>query len=63
VQDIMIIEHLISTNLSQNIIIFLDIFLIFYIIKFQNHGSEHDHGIVWIKNAPIYGVHTNEQIE
>jgi hypothetical protein len=29
-------------------------------MEFQNCGSEHDHGILWIKNAPMYGVHTNE---
>jgi hypothetical protein len=35
----------------------------FFIIEFQNHGNEHDHGFLWIKNAPMYGVHTNEEIE
>jgi hypothetical protein len=38
-------------------------FWFFFIIKFQNHGSEHDHGLLWEKNAPMYGVHTNEEIE
>ncbi len=61
--DIMVIEHIIFANLSQNIIIFLGIFLIFFITKFQNYGSEHDHGLLWIKNAPMYGMHTNEEIE
>jgi hypothetical protein len=41
----------------------LDIFLIFFIIEFKNCGSKHDHGLLWIKNAPMYGVHTNEKIE
>jgi hypothetical protein len=59
----MIIEHLVSTNLLHKIITFLGIFLIFFVTKFQNHGSEHCHGLLWIKNAPMYGVHTNEKIE
>jgi hypothetical protein len=25
--------------------------------------SEYDHGLLWIKNAPMYGMHTNEKIE
>jgi hypothetical protein len=59
----MIIKHIVFTNLSHKIIIFLGIFLICLITKFQNRGSEHDHGLLWIKNAPLYGVHTNEKIE
>jgi hypothetical protein len=35
----------------------------FLITEFQNHGIEHDHGILWIKNAPMYGMHTNQQIK
>ena len=35
----------------------------FYITEFQNRGSEHDHGLLWIKDAPIYGTNTNEEIE
>jgi hypothetical protein len=34
-----------------------------FIAEFQNHGSEHDHGLLWIKNALMYGMHTNEKIE
>jgi hypothetical protein len=34
-----------------------------FVTKFQNHGSEHDHGLLWIKDAPIYGINTNEKIE
>ncbi len=59
----MIIKHLVYVNLSHKLIIFLGIFLIFFVTKFQNRGSEHDHGLLWIKNAPMYGVHTNEKIE
>ncbi len=35
----------------------------FFVTEFQNHRSEHDHGLLWIKRAPMYGVHTNEEIE
>ncbi len=35
----------------------------FYVTKFQNCGSKHDHGLLWIKNAPMYGVQINEKIE
>ncbi len=59
----MIIKHLVFVNLSQNIIFKKHIFEFFLVTKFQNHGSEHDHGFLWIKNAPMYGVHTNEEIE
>jgi len=61
VQDMMIIEHLVSTNLSQKITFLLGIFL--FIPKFQNHGNKHDHGLLWIKNAPMYEVHTNQEIK
>jgi len=42
---------------------FLGGFFFFFITEFQDCGSEHDHGLLWIKNAPIYGMHTNEKIE
>jgi len=54
----MIIKHFVSTNLLQNINIFLGIYiyiyiyiiiLIFFVTEFQNHGNEHDHGLLWIK--------------
>ncbi len=62
-QDITIIKHLTFANLL-NIIIFLGIYIYFKIvIEFQNCESEHNHGLLWIKNAPMYGVHTNEEIE
>ncbi len=34
----------------------------FFVVEFQNHGSEHDHGLLWIKDAPIYGIN-NEKIK
>jgi len=63
VQDIMIIEHLVFSNLSQKTIIFLGIFLIFFVIEFPNCGNEHNHELLWIKNAPMSGMHINEKIE
>jgi len=62
VQDIMI-KHFVFANLSQKIIIFWVYIYIYFVIKFQNHGSLHDHGLLSIKNALVYGVHTNEKIE
>ncbi len=40
--------------------IFKQVYDFFFVTKFQNHGSEHDHGLLWIKDAPIYGINTNE---
>ncbi len=35
----------------------------YFIIDFENKGSEHDHGLLWIKNGPTYGVDNNEIIK
>jgi hypothetical protein len=35
----------------------------FFVTKFQNHGSEHDHGLLWVVNAPTYGLDSNKIIE
>jgi hypothetical protein len=35
----------------------------YFVTEFQNRRSEHDHGLLWIKDAPIYGVDSNETIE
>ena len=35
----------------------------FFDTKFQNKGNEHDHGILWIENAPIYGQDPTTAIE
>ena len=32
----------------------------FYLTEFKNRGSEHDHGLLWIKDALVYGTNTNE---
>jgi hypothetical protein len=35
----------------------------YFVTEFQNHGNEHNHGLLWIKDALMYGMHTNEEIE
>ncbi len=35
----------------------------FFVTKLQARGSEHDHGFLWIKDAPIYGINNNDEIE
>jgi hypothetical protein len=32
---------------------------LFFVAKFQNHGNEHDHGLLWVANAPKYGLNFN----
>ncbi len=34
----------------------------YFVIEFQNKGSEHDHGLLWINDASNYGVDNNETI-
>jgi len=64
VQDIMIIKHyMFSHIIQQRPIYFWTSVWLFFVIEFQNCGSEHDHGLLWIKDAPIYGINTNEEIE
>jgi hypothetical protein len=49
---------------KQRPIYFLISLWIFFVKKIQNHGYEHDHGLLWIKDAPIYGIILkNEEIE
>jgi len=38
-------------------------FFVFLVIEFQNFGKKHDHRFLSIKNAPMYEVYTNEEIE
>ena len=35
----------------------------YFVTEFQNRGSEHDHGLLWIQDAPIYGKNNNLEIE
>ncbi len=34
----------------------------FYRVEFQQRGSPHIHSLLWIKNAPLYEVDTNDKI-
>ncbi|MCO5597546.1 hypothetical protein L7F22_051624 [Adiantum nelumboides] len=34
----------------------------FFVIEFQQQGSQHDHGLLWIKDAPIFGVSLDDEI-
>jgi hypothetical protein len=49
--------------MKKNHYLFGDISNFYFVTEFQNHGNEHDHGILWIKDALMYKVHTNEEIE
>jgi hypothetical protein len=35
----------------------------FFVIIFQNHGSKHDHGLLWVVNASTYVFDFNKIIE
>lgn len=35
----------------------------YFVTEFQNRGTEHEHGLLWIENAPIYGKESNSEIE
>jgi hypothetical protein len=37
--------------------------LIIFYYRIQHRGSEYDHGLLWIENAPIYGFAPNATIE
>jgi hypothetical protein len=34
----------------------------YFVTEFQNRGSEHDHALLWIEGAPVYGNDNNSQI-
>jgi hypothetical protein len=36
---------------------------LFFVIKFQSRGNEHNHGLLWIKDAPKYGIDSNDKIK
>jgi len=43
--------------------IFGHLLYFFFDIKFQSCGSQHDHGLLWVANAPIYSLDSNNAIE
>ncbi len=59
-------DHKISylcTLFNRNPFIFRKVCDFFFVTEFQNCGNEHDHGLLWIKDAPIYGINTNKVFE
>jgi hypothetical protein len=34
-----------------------------FVTKFQNHCYEYEHHLLWIIDAPLYGINTNEKNE
>ncbi len=35
----------------------------FFVIEFQNYGSKHEHGLLWVANAPTYCLDYNKIFE
>jgi len=35
----------------------------YFVTEFQNRGSAHEHALIWIENAPVYGINSNLEIE
>jgi hypothetical protein len=35
----------------------------FFVTEFQHHGSEHEHALIWIKNAPKFKTNSTQVIE
>jgi hypothetical protein len=59
----MIIKHHVFAHYSTKTHLFFgQVRDIFFVTIFQNCGSEHDHGLLWMKDAPIHGINTNEKI-
>jgi len=56
-------HHVFCTLFNKDPSIFGQMCDFFFVIEFQNCGSEHEHGLLWIKNAPIYGINTIEEIK
>ena len=55
--------HAIKQLLCHDETFFGKIFDFYFITEFQNRGSVHEHGLLWIENAPIYGKNSNLEIE
>ena len=36
---------------------------LYFVTEFQNRGSAHEHGLLWIEDAPIYQKNNNLEIE
>ncbi len=49
--------------LSSTNILFGQVKNLFLVIEFQSRGNERNHGLFWIKDAPKYGMGSNDKIE
>jgi hypothetical protein len=63
VHVIMNIEQIVFVNLFKILIWYLVVKYYFFIIKFQSRGLPHDHWLLWVQNAPTFGVSKSEEIE
>ena len=34
----------------------------FYIVEYQQRGSPHIHMLIWLQNAPVFGVDENDNV-
>lgn len=50
-------QHLITKNSS----VFGKLKDYFFITKFQTRINEHEHGLLWIQNVPIYQKYSDEE--
>jgi hypothetical protein len=48
--------------ISKNSDIFGEFIDYFFTIEFQSRGNEHEHGLVWVKHAPIYKKASYEKV-
>lgn len=55
--------HALKQLLCHDEIFFGKISKLYFVTEFQNRGSAHEHGLLWIENAPIYGKTNNLKIE
>lgn len=42
--------------------IFVILLEFFFVTEFKSCGSKYCHGLLWVANAPIYGVYSNRAI-
>jgi hypothetical protein len=47
----------------KDILTFGHLLIFFFVTKFQSHESQHDHRLLSVANAPIYGLDSNNAIE
>ena len=55
--------HTLKQLLCHDETIYGKILVFYFVTEFQNRGSAHEHGLLWIENAPIYGKNRNLEIK